>query len=399
MVTVPKDTSEQLSKSGIAADFGIDIEQDLIRSITGKSIDEKKYGKYVTGKGSISVSVKIILSSIKDFLRLCYERYLSDDYKKNFDWIDQIAEIKDIKLKDELNGKLVENIKGNKLENTWMAVPEIVDWEYVSGFKYTHRKDGELKDDIDILSFLNCLSDDEKQNISIEFLKRKTICCLGTQNDEIKQQWNAYNCLYCEEQDNKKKKTYLLSNGKWYEIEADFAKAVNTDFQNLRSAGSSITLPSYGHKNENEYNKAVAKSNGKYCCMDREMINHGGSYSKIEFCDLMTKEGKFVHVKHYGGSSVLSHLFFQGLVSGELFLGDSKFREKVNEKLPNGFKITDTNAKPIPSKHEIIYGIISSSPGDLEIPFFSKVSLRNAKKRLETFGYHVSLLKISKNSN
>ena len=153
MVTVPKDTSEQLSKAGIAADFGIDIEQDLIRSITGKSIDEKKYGKYVTGKDSISVSVKINLSSIKDFLKLCYERYLSDDYKKNFDWIDQIAEIKDTKLKDELNGKLVENIKDNKLENTWMAVPEIVDWEHVSGFKYSHAKDEKLKEDIDIMIF------------------------------------------------------------------------------------------------------------------------------------------------------------------------------------------------------------------------------------------------------
>jgi uncharacterized protein (TIGR04141 family) len=399
MVTVPKDTIEQLSKSGIAADFGIDIEQDLIRSVTGKSIDEKKYGKYVTGKDSLSVSVKVNLSSIKDFLNLCYEKYLSDDYKKNFDWIDQIAEIKDIKLIEELNNKLIENLKNNNLDKTWIAVPEIVEWEHVSGFKYSHKKDEELKEDIDILSFMSFLSDDEKNNLTLDFLKNKIVYCIGSQNEEIKHHWNAFSCLYCEEHDAKKKKTYLLSNGKWYEIESDFAQQVNADFQNLRTAGSTAALPPYNHDNENEYNKATAISDSNLCCMDCNCIYHGGAHSKIEFCDLMTKDKKFIHVKHYGGSSVLSHLFSQGLVSGELFLGDAKFREKVNEKLPNDFKLSDPKARPIAAQHEIIYGIISSHPKDLEIPFFSKVSLRNAKKRLETFGYKVSLLKIPTSVN
>jgi uncharacterized protein (TIGR04141 family) len=399
MVTVPKDTSEQLSKSGIAADFGIDIEQDLIRSITGKSIDEKKYGKYVTGKDSIGVSVKINLSSIKDFLNLCYERYLSDDYKTNFDWIDQIAEIKDITLMGELNDKLIENLKNNNLEKTWMAVPEVLDWEYVSGFKYSHTKNEELKEDIEIATFLESLSSDEKENLSLDLLKRKTIYCIGTQNDEIQHHWNAFSCLYCEEQNATKKKTYLLSNGKWYEIESDFAQQVNTDFLKLRDAGSTLTLPPYSHKNEGDYNEKVPTGDGNLCCMDRKMINHGGARSKIEFCDLMTKDKKFIHVKRYGGSSVLSHLFSQGLVSGELFLGDAKFREKVNAKLADGFKIPDTKVRPVSSHYEIIFGIISSSTKDLEIPFFSKVSLRNATNRLETFGYNVSLLKIPTVSN
>jgi len=397
MVTVPKDTSEQLSKSGVAADFGIDIEQDLLRSITGKSIDEKKYGKTVTGKDALSLSVKIDMSSIKDFLKLCYERYLSNDYKKNFEWIDQFTEIKDVELVDELNSKLIENLKNNNLDKTWMAVPEIVDWEYVSGFKYSQRKAEELKDDIDIATFLSSLSSDEKKSIDLGFLKRKTIYCIGAENDEVKNQWNAFNCLYCEEQD--EKKTYLLSNGKWYEIELEFAQQVNTDFETLRTNRSSVDLPSYGHQNEADYNKKVPLSDSNICCMDRKMINHGGGYSKIEFCDLMTKDNKLIHVKRYGGSSVLSHLFLQGLVSGELFLGDPQFREKVNNKLPDGFKLEDVRTKPKPADYEIIYAIISTKPDGLDIPFFSKVSLRNAKKRLEIYGYKVSLLKIAISEN
>lgn len=169
---------------------------------------------------------------------------------------------------------------------------------------------------------------------------------------------------------------------------------MNTEYAEIKKANAPITLPSYSQKNENEYNKAVATQDSNFCCMDRENISHGGGHSKIEFCDLYTKDKTIIHVKHYGGSAVLSHLFAQGVVSGELFLADSKFREKVNDKLSQSHKIQDIKIKPIASDYTIIYGIISSSEHDLEIPFFSKVSLKNAKRRLETFGYKVFVQKI-----
>ena len=90
----------------------------------------------------------------------------------------------------------------------------------------------------------------------------------------------------------------------------------------------------------------------------------------------------------------MSHLFNQGLVSGELFLSDEEFRIKVNKKLNNDFQIPNPSSKPEASKYQIIFGIISSSEKKLEIPFFSKVALRTAIKRLETFGYKVYFVKI-----
>ena len=114
MSSVPKDTSEQLSREGVAADFGIDIEQDLIQSITGKSKDEKVFGKSITGKDALSVSIKVDLSNIKDFLGTCYKKYSSTDYKKDFGWIDQIAEVKDPKIIEQLNEKLIESITNNQ---------------------------------------------------------------------------------------------------------------------------------------------------------------------------------------------------------------------------------------------------------------------------------------------
>lgn len=394
MSYVPKNTSEQLSRLGVAADFGIDIEQDLIRSITGKSKDEI-FGKTITGKDSLSVSVKTDLSNIKEFLGRCYKKYLSDDYKEYFGWIDHLAEIKDPDLIAKLNEKLIENIKTNELDKTWMAVPELVDWAVVDGFSYKKsKKHTSRHDDIHLPQFIAALSEDERNNLSLEILKSKYIYCYSAQTDDVLHQWQAYKCLYCETNVDSEEKTYLLSDGKWYEVENIFCRQVETDYQALRDQETSIVLPSYNHKNEHDYNNNIAQRDNRLCCMDGNLIYHGGGYSKIEFCDLLSKDNKIIHVKKYGASSVLSHLFAQGVVSGELFLADRDFREKVNETLPASHKLDDIEEKPNSSDYEVIYAVISSSEKDLEVPFFSKIILRNAKRTLETYGYKVSLQKI-----
>jgi uncharacterized protein (TIGR04141 family) len=115
--------------------------------------------------------------------------------------------------------------------------------------------------------------------------------------------------------------------------------------------------------------------------------------SRFEFCDLYDKSGKMIHIKRYSGSSELSHLFAQGLVSSELFLESEEFRSEVNLKLSNDCKIPDVSKKPDASKYEIVFAIISSStkPGRKNIPFFSQVNLRNVIQRLTGRGYKVTL--------
>lgn len=189
---------------------------------------------------------------------------------------------------------------------------------------------------------------------------------------------------------------YVLNNGKWYQIEDNFSRKVFDSYEEIRNISAGVTLPPCNQgEHENKYNERVARELDKMCNMDRKTISHGGRNQKIEFCDLFSKNKKLIHVKHYGASSVLSHLFYQGLVSGELFLFDEEFRRKLNGKLPRGYKLNNPEQRPKPSDYEIIFSIISKYDADLDIPFFSKVSIRSARKRLTGFGYSVSLLKIS----
>jgi uncharacterized protein (TIGR04141 family) len=82
-------------------------------------------------------------------------------------------------------------------------------------------------------------------------------------------------------------------------------------------------------------------------------------------------------------------------VSGELFASDAVFREKVNDKLPDARKFVDTNARPKVEDFEIIFGIIMPPGRVFDIPFFSKVALRNARRRLQGYGYQVTRRGIS----
>ena len=265
--SVPKDTSDQLGKAGVAYDFGIDVEQDLLLAVTGFASNDK-YGNIVSGKDALSLTPPVDISNIKEFLKDCYERYLSDEYKQEFGWIDHIAEVKSPHISKELNKTLIDNIKKDNFEKTWMAVPEIIEWEKISGFRY--NRSGELNDDINLPEFLVSLRESSLENMTIKFLKNRKIDCISASSGEVIYSWSAYNCLYCEVIDDNEQ-TYLLSNGKWYEIEKNYAKAVNEDYEKFRSRAPKIKLPSMNTvegklEKENEYNNRICKENDNFYC-------------------------------------------------------------------------------------------------------------------------------------
>jgi hypothetical protein len=385
--SVPKQSREQMSRESVVGDFGIDIEQDLISAVTGRS-RFAELGKTIAGRDPLSVAAKVDVTNIKPFLLVCLQRYQSEEYKTNFGWIDQIKQVRNFALIDTLDGRIVKAMNNNQFDHLWMATPDVLDWINVAGFRYRQAKRSPLKSDLDIHEFLATLNG---QPATIEFLKQTPVHVISTATDEPMDHWSAHRCICAEVEHNNT--VYVLNNGKWYEIVRDFAQQVRQDFVNLPE--STLVLPPYAHTSEGAYNDSLPNTVPNSCCMDRKMISHGGGHSSIEFCDLATQDKKLVHIKRYGGSSQLSHLFAQGTVSAELFLQDANFRRELNKKLPAGYKLPDSRTRPTASDYEVVFGVISKSQHALDIPFFSKVGLRNARRRLEAYGYRVTKKKIS----
>lgn len=384
---VPKQSREQMSREVDASSFGFDIEQDLLTSVTGRSRDER-LGKNITGRDTLSLSVKIDLSEVKEYLPILLDLYESDAYRTSgFEWIDQIKDVRDSRKVAELDDWLVARIAASELDKVWMAPPTIIDWADVAGFRYGGAKRPTLKIDLETAELLETFN----ETPTLADIKGKRVHAISAKNDEPLDSWNAYRCLYAEAQ--LPDGMFILNNGKWYEIATDFTAGVLADFDGM--AESDLVLPAFDGGREGEYNEVATGALDSACCLDAKLISHGGGHSTIEFCDIFTADNRLVHVKKYSGSAQLSHLFNQGLVSGELFVSAPDFRDKLNEKLPDSRKIADTAVRPQAGDHEIVFAIIMPPGRPLEIPFFSKVSLRNVRRRLEGgFGFKVTKLKI-----
>lgn len=272
----------------------------------------------------------------------------------------------------------------------WLAAPDIIDWGQVSRFRYVGARDDEYHHDICWVDCLKTFPLDAE--ISVEYLKRRYIECLDG-NDSVIHKWSVYSCSYCEIEDGGS--TFLLSNSRWYKIDSDFVAKVDKFYKSIER--SKLELRPYANEGEGKYNKNVVEaSEGACILMDQKLIPHGGGRGKIEFCDLMFKDKKLVHVKRYGAAASLSHLFMQGANSGKLFVTDKEFREKLNKVLPGEWKLANVQKKPAADHYEIVFAVISEQEGDkLTLPFFSRLTLKHSTELLRGYGFNVTLCKIA----
>lgn len=385
--TISAHSRIQSSREASAGEFGLDVEQDLVRAVTGIPNDETA-GRRLTGMDALHVSVRVDLVNLKALLRRYLGAFEDDSYKKTFPWVDHIAEVRSALLVGQLDGIACDKI--NKKEGgVWLSIPELVDWAKLTGFRFGAGPKAPTVPDVRLKYFLT----DVKGGIIVtkRLLDARRVYALDG-DDSVVHTWSVYKCLYAEvDYDGYK---YVLTGGAWYRVDPDFVKSVDDAFASLPKWEE--TLPEYKHKDEGEYCKAVAPpGDANYALMDRKTIALGGRYDKIEFCDLFTSKKDLIHLKHYAASSVLSHLFAQGVVSGEAFRSEPQFRSEVLKLLPDSFRWPDEPPKA--EDFRIVFGVISHTPGDLNLPFFSRVNVRQTARRLKSFGYRVAMTKVQVN--
>lgn len=107
-------------------------------------------------------------------------------------------------------------------------------------------------------------------------------------------------------------------------------------------------------------------------------------------CDLYSMNRVFVHVKKYGASSTLSHLFSQGTVSAQLMVAEPSFRTAFHGKLPATHYWGDPLQPLKADDFEVCFAVIGRSGKDFSQPFFNKVSFRTVVKTIKGLGMLVS---------
>ena len=273
-----------------------------------------------------------------------------------------------------------------------IAMPEILPDQNINGFYYSRSQN--IYHDIilrDVISELNQIFHNE---ISIDTLKRETIAIIG-ENGEIGPYWKIYKCLIGDIKYNGKQ--YVLNDGKWYEYDDNYATEVNNYYN--EALISDIPMPDCrllpNAETEIDYNERATAIKLDAVKWDRKLINPFNE-TTFELCDIFDRQTKsFIHIKKDTGSAALSHLFFQGSVSGELVRIDT-VRRQILEIKPEMNDSIDENFFTA-SSYTIVYGILEKDNPNSDrpkIPFFSKVSFRQVSTFLNLCGYTVKLKSI-----
>lgn len=383
---IVRHTREEASRAGTIEQFGLNVEEDLLRAVVGRPVDET-LGTQLAGMDALTASGPIVLGDLPGRLGKYVAEWGKRRYQERYPWIDHVAEIRDRSQARGLDERLAERMAAGDIDGIWLAVPEPVDWSRIGGFTFSSSY-ADLSEDIEVWRFLDWAK--PRGAVGAETLRRRHVYGMDVDGTTAIHRWTVYQCLYAEISDGDD--VFLLTGGNWYRISQSFAARVNEDVLGL--GPTRYRLLPYGERSEAEYNRSVAEADEAVLLMDRRNIRYGGGASAIEFCDLVLPGPTFLHVKRYGGSSVLSHLFSQGVVSATLFLQDAEFRKEARTRFGPEWQDMVPLGQPEARDYEIGFAIVSRVPGQLELPFFSKVSLRSAARTLSGFGYQVTLTKI-----
>ncbi len=375
-----------MSRKCAIQEFNLDVQRVLLKALMGEPKD-RTFASSISGADALSITSQVTLHTIETKCDDMLKAFMARDYRKSFSWVDNISEVTDKQKIEELDNEVIGRIKSENFEHLFLAVPDMVEWTAIDGFKFK-ESDDELHPDIFLLDFLKTVRN--PADISCQYLKLRRIYQVHADTGLVETKWSVYYCLNCEIA--RSGKSYILTEGRWYEIDPSFVSQVNKRLKNIKKCR--IKLTAGKNEKENDYSQRLHETDcAYYALMDRKIIHYGGGHSQMEFCDLFTKDRKLLHIKRYAGSSVLSHLFSQGVNSARTFLSDVEFRRKVKETLPASHKF-NAEEPPVSRKYEIVFGIISETADYLpdKLPFFSKITLMRAMQELEgVMGFKMSL--------
>lgn len=392
----PKTRRIQLGKSSPIQEFELNKERDMVKNMAGRLIEESfEDAKTASGKQSLSIPFTANIENIHEALKELYHIFISEEYKEKFPGIDYTKEVKDkdtIRQLDEQLLFLLNNYPNNQDGEVLIAMPEILPDNEISGYYYSRSED--IHHDLILNEVISVVRNLFGEEISINLLKKETICIIN-EHGERASHWKIYKCLIADLTHNNHQ--YVLNDGKWYEYDDDYAAEVNRFYNETEL--SDIPMPNCRRlpmaENEGDYNTRASSSRERAVKWDCVLINPFDE-TPFELCDIFDRQtNSFIHVKKDTGSSALSHLFFQGSVSGELIRVDS-VRRQILERKPEMYGHINEHTFTA-STYTIVYGIIEKDNPDSErpkIPFFSKVSFRQAATALTLFGYTVKLKSI-----
>jgi len=390
----------QAPRNASVTSFGIDVSKDILRAVTGTPKKSTGFTTVAGGEAMLSFGVRADIKDLAGHAVNLISYYDLGDYRDEFSWVDNVRRIRD---PERLKNLDLELINALKIPNGDVSVvpPDVLSWERIDGFSFTRSKK-EKRPTLETQAYREAL---EGIEVTLDVVKRDRLFIFDGVG--LEESYSVYQCLYFEFDDGAESSA-ILFGGQWYEVDKSFNSQIERSLKTIPISKLSFD-PIYswveGEKvkleSEGDYNARACVS-GLYNLLDKQLIKSDRTTTPIEFCDLLTMDGKLIHVKHKKGRSAgLSHLFAQGAVSAEVLLGDREFRKKARVVLRrvNPALVELVPLDKVDSKNfEVVFVVLDEDSDDvrLALPFFSKVNLVRTYEGLNQRGFSVSIIGVGR---
>lgn len=351
--------------------------------VSGVSKNGKVETKYTGSNAVLKIRRLMDIHSVLDDLIFYLKTYKSN--KKIADWAKKLSKVTNKNSKALLLDKTAKHILAG--DDFGIAWPEE---DSPSDLTIKGINSSTSRGSLSLVDTLNEYLHQTKPNASslANKLKRSYVEGHNSQDEIVRN--SVFRCLLIEFSNNGKR--IILFGGDWYEVSNTFYNQVLTQVNSVPM--TTLQLPQAGSaEKESDYNSRATKF-----LINKDNIEANEFHPKtfqspygtgsVEPADIITVDRHFIYVKRGTSSAVLSHLFSQGQVAGELLsqFTESKFRQFIVDNTTFGKKFLNEDVRN--SQITIVFAIIKEKHN---LPFFSMISFATAVKHLREMSYNVQI--------
>ena len=384
--------------------FGMDDALDLVKKLSGAAQYQSGLDT-VTGARSLKITGDYELDDVIGMSQDIIGLFASTAYRETeFRIIDSVRPITDGPLNSELFEIAVESIKANE-DRFELGLPANSEAEGVS-FRFSGPRLTRSYPDLLLRHYVEAMGDSIRGITTRTLGDHKIISEFD--DDRPNMIWPLKKALLGSV--SRDEERYAINDGRWYRVDEAFRTSVEDSFADIVRAWD-IQRPSPIRKIydedrngrievEADYNTRIAEELGLVLLDQTEISIPEVIRSGFEPCDLLdVANRRFIHVKKNSRrSNILSHFFKQGSNSGQQFRKVPAtwlrlihiVREAGYEDEANILEDQIDN----PGEGWTVEFWIADAPrrnGDFNIPFFSKISLRDEVIALRAMQYNVAL--------
>jgi len=384
---VTRQQRTHLSAAGTVPEFGIAINRDWVRFLSGAPIDVA-IAKSMSGADSFKISAEIVLTNLADKCAGLLDLYQSNAYKTHFGFLDHFRPLShDDLLVGALNAELAQRIAARSENHLSLANPSIPDEERLSHYKIHVGRDAIEVDELTLTGVYDYLA--ARADIDSP-LTRVRIIGLDDAGEACTKEYPLFEYITGEIDLYGKK--FMLSAGSWFEVANEYAASIRHRLNQFDDVTDALAMPAIvPGETEGVYNARVAEQNGWFL-FDKKNVYLEEAYQRVEVCDLLAPANRLICVKKMTKSATLSHLFAQGAVSAELLKWHAGYRQQLTQMIEAHAGNANLD-DPVPV---FVFAVATEKRGPLaeELFLFSAINLATQAEFIQRCGYRVALAKI-----